>query len=168
VQQETQRELLQAIANDEHRPMREREAARRELANPADQPKVQSPCRHRRNANTPMSQADEDGDLEQALTFNPNDGLTTQDRIEIQRGLPESSQLILNAIGNNCLLWLFTNNVADVPVLIDCVNRTGSSLVKAKALDTLHLISRHSPIESAKLQAQEFLNQLDNQSQENQ
>jgi hypothetical protein len=157
VQQETQRELLQQIANDDRRPPHERQAARHELGT-ADQP---SPRRHGRNANAPQTQADIDADLEQVLTIQPNDGLTAQDRIEIQRGLPEATRLILDAIGNNCLLWLFGNNLADVTVLIDCVNRTGSSVVKAKALDTLRLISQRSPIDSAKTEAQQFLNQLD-------
>ena len=77
------------------------------------------------------------------------------------RSLDESTRAILAAIGNNILLWLFNNNLADVPVLIDCVNRTGSDLVKQKALEALCLIAARSPIEAAKVQAHAFLNQLD-------
>jgi hypothetical protein len=47
------KDLLQQIADDERRPMNEREAARRELAGPVTQ-SPPSPC-HGRNANVPSS-----------------------------------------------------------------------------------------------------------------
>ena len=71
-----------------------------------------------RNANVPMSQSDVDSDLEQALTFRSNDGLTTGDRIEITRALDPATLQILDAIQDNTLLWLFTSNSTDVPVLM--------------------------------------------------
>jgi hypothetical protein len=158
-----QKMILQSIADDERRPAHEREAAQRELATPVSQSTPPSQHRRGRNANVPQTQADEDSDLEKALTFRQNDGLTIMDRIEVERGYDPATKNILDAIGNNCLLWLFTNNLADIPVLIACVNRTGSSLVKTKALDALRLISTRSPIDSARDQAREFLNQLDTQ-----
>jgi hypothetical protein len=155
-----QKMILQAIADDERRPAHERDAARRELATPVTQSAPSSP---RRGRNVPQSQADEDTDLEKALTFRPNDCMSIMDRIEVERGYDPATKKILDAIGNNCLLWLFGNNVADVPVLIACVNRTESILVKAKALDALRLISQRSPIDSARAQALQFLDQLDTQ-----
>jgi hypothetical protein len=153
----SQRIILQSIADDARRPDSEREAARRELS---PQAQVASPKRGR-NSNAPMSQADTDSDLERELTFRSNDGLTTQNRIEITRGLDPATLQILDAIQNNILLWLFTSNSTDVPVLIDIIGKTGSSLVKEKAMSALRLIAQRSPIESAKLAAQTFLDQLD-------
>jgi hypothetical protein len=155
------------IADDERRPPQERAEAQRAIA----ELNVQSPSssrRHGRNSNVPQSQADIDADLEQALIFHPNDSLTMMDQIQIERGLPESTKSILDAIGDNCLLWLWTNNATDVPVLIDCVSRTGSELVKGKALDAIRVISQHSTIPAAREQASEFLTQLDTQTKENQ
>jgi hypothetical protein len=105
VQQETQRELLLQIADDERRPAHERDAARRATAT-ADQP-TPSTRRHGRNANAPQTQDDIDADLDQALTFRPTDGLTTQDRIAIQKKLPESTRAILDAISSNCLIGIY-------------------------------------------------------------
>jgi|SRR5580658_6464169 hypothetical protein len=97
--------------------------------------------RRGRNANVPLTQADIDADLEQALTFRNNDGLTTGDQIEIEHGYDLATKRILDAILDNIVLWLFSANETDVPVLIDIVNRTDGSLVKTKALDALRLIS---------------------------
>jgi hypothetical protein len=75
------------------------------------------------------------------LTFRNNDGLTTGDQIEIEHGYDLATKRILDAILDNIVLWLFSANETDVPVLIDIVNRTDGSLVKTKALDALRLIS---------------------------
>jgi hypothetical protein len=109
-----------------------------------------------------MSQDDEDADLEQALTYRPNDGLTSMDRREIEATFDLVTRQCLDAIGDNLLLQLFTNNAEDVPLLISLVQRTGSSLAKTKALETLRLIATRSPIEPARIAAQTFLTQLDN------
>jgi hypothetical protein len=154
------------IADDERRPPQERAKAQRAIAELNLLQSSPSP-RHGRNANVPQSQADIDADLTQALTFRPNDSLTMMDQIAIERGLPESTKSILDATGDNILLRLFSNNLADVPVLIDCVSRTGSELVKGKALDAIRVISQHSTIPAARDQANEFLTQLDTQTKEN-
>jgi hypothetical protein len=109
-----------------------------------------------------MSQADEDADLEMALTSRPNDGLTSTDIREIEAAFDPLTRQCLDAIGSNLLLQLFTNNATDVPILISLVRRTGSVLVKTKALDALRLISTRSPIEAAKIDAKNFLTQLEN------
>jgi hypothetical protein len=75
------------------------------------------------------------------LTFRSNGGLTIGDRIEIERGYDPATKRILDAILNNIVLWLLSANETDEPVLIDIVNRIGSSLAKTKALDALRLIS---------------------------
>src|SRR5580704_16348546 len=152
----SQRLILQSIADDIRRPALEREAARREL-NPAAQ--AASPKRGR-NSNAPMSQADEDADLEQALTYRANDGLSSMDRREIEATFDPVTRQCLDAIGDNLLLQLFTNNAEDVPLLISLVQRTGSSLAKSKALETLRLIATRSPLEPAKTAAQQFIDQL--------
>jgi hypothetical protein len=147
--------ILRLIVNDPASTEVERTEALRAL----DDLKVkQSPHRRGRNSNVPMTQADQDSDLTAALTIHRNDGLTSLDRLEIHRSLDESTRAILGAIRNNSLLWIFTNNQADVPILIDCVNRTGSSIVKAKALEALQLIAQRSPIDDARQQAKDFLN----------
>jgi hypothetical protein len=156
---QNQKTILQQIADDICRPDAEREAARRELT-----PSIQTAPSHRRgrNANAPMSQADEDADLEMALTSRPNDGLTSTDIREIEAAFDPLTRQCLDAIGSNLLLQLFTNNATDVPILISLVRRTGSVLVKTKALDALRLISTRSPIEAAKIDAKNFLTQLEN------
>jgi hypothetical protein len=154
---QNQKTILQQIADDICRPAHEREAARRELSPSAQ---VTSPKRGR-NSNAPMSQADTDSDLERELTLHSNDGLTTQDRIEITRGLDPATLQILDAIQDNTLLWLFTSNLTDVPVLIDIIGKTGSSIVKEKAMSALQLIASRSPLEPAKNEAQQYLDQLD-------
>jgi hypothetical protein len=153
------RKLLQLIIDDPASSEQERTEAKLALGEMSTDQSTPPSRRLGRNGNVAQTQMDVDADLEQALTFRPNDGLTTQDRIEIERGLPESTRAILNAIGDNTLLWLFGNNVADVPVLIECVNRTGSRVVKEKAIQALQLIATHSTIESAKMQAQQYLSE---------
>lgn len=150
--------LLQQIVNDPASTDVERTEAMRVLGEMnASQP---SPSHRRgRNANAPMSQADEDADLEMALTSRPNDGLTSTDIREIEAAFDPLTRQCLGAIANNSLLHLFTNNTAEVPILISLVQRTGSVLAKTKALDALRLISQKSPIESAKTAAQEFIAQ---------
>jgi hypothetical protein len=151
--------ILQLIADDPASTYIERTEAMRVLGEMTGQP---APSHRRgRNANAPMSQADEDADLEMALTSRPNDGLTSIDIYEIEAAFHPVTRQCLDAIGSNLLLHLFTNNEADVPILISLVQRTGSVLAKTKALDALRLISTRSPIESAKIAAQTFLTQLD-------
>jgi hypothetical protein len=156
VQQETQRELLQQIADDERRPAHERDAARRATAT-ADQP-TRSPRGHGRDANAPMTQADQDADIENSLRYDHQ--LTTQDRIEIERGLDPPTQAILAAFGSS-LLWLFGSNSAEIQLLIDLHRRTHSDIVRKKASETIRWIADYSPIDSAKIEAQQFLTQLD-------
>jgi hypothetical protein len=159
--------ILQMIADDERRSSQERAEADRAIAELNVLQSSPSPRRLGRNSNVPQSQSDIDADLEQALIFHPNDSLTMADQIEIERGLPQSTKSVLDAIGDNILLRLFSNNEADVPVLVDCVSRTESEIVKVKALQAIRVISQHSTIPSARHQASEFLNQLDNKTQEN-
>ena len=156
MQQETQRELLQQIASDERRPAHERDAARRATAT-ADQP-TPSPRRHGRNANAPMTQADQDADIENS--FRCDGKLTIQDRIDIERQLEPPTQSILAAFGSS-LLWLFQNNTEELRILIALYGRTQSDFVRAKAAKTIQWIADYSPIDSAKTEAQQFLNQLD-------
>jgi hypothetical protein len=151
--------ILQLIADDPASTHIERTEAMRVLGEMTGQPARSH--RRGRNANVPLTQADIDSDLEQALTFRNNDGLTTGDQIEIEHGYDPATKRILDAILDNIVLWLFSANETDVPVLIDIIGKTGSSLVKEKAMSALRLIAQRSPIESAKLAAQTFLDQLD-------
>jgi hypothetical protein len=149
------RRLLQLIIDDPASTTVERSEAMRALGEMTGQP---APSHRRgRNSNTPMSQADEDADIEQALTYRANDGLTSMDRREIEATFDPVTRQCLDAIGDNMLLQLFTNNVEDVPLLRSLVQRTGSSLARTKALDTLRLIAARSPVESARTAAQEFI-----------
>lgn len=157
------RKILRLIIDDPASTDVERAEAELELsALTGDQSKPPS-RRYGRNRDVPQTQSDVDADLEQALTFRPNDGLTIGDRVEIERGMPESTRAILDAIGDNCLLWLFTNNATDVPVLVDCVGRTQSEVVRSKSLDALRLIAQHSTVIPAKQQAKEFLERTNNE-----
>jgi hypothetical protein len=152
------RRLLQLIIDDPASTTVERTEAIKAL----EQNGAPAPSHRRgRNSNAPMSQADEDADLEMALTSRPNDGLTSTDIREIEAAFDPLTRQCLDAIANNSLLHLFTNNAAEVPLLISLVQRTGSSLAKTKALDALRLISQKSPIETAKIAAKTFLTQLD-------
>ena len=81
-------QMLQQIADDERRPLHEREAARRELAI-AGQPKSQPSSRRARDADAPTSQSDIDSEIEawyQRVLLDNN--LTASDRREI---FPHSS-----------------------------------------------------------------------------
>jgi hypothetical protein len=150
------RRILQSIADDERRPTHERDAARRELG--ADQP--QSPRRRGRNSDAPITQADRDADIENWYHRDLLDkNLTSSDRNEIFNGFDSSTQAILDAFGSN-ILWLFTNNEAEVPVLIEAVTNTTSEFIRAKALSTLRAIGNYSNVETAKAQASEFLLQF--------
>jgi hypothetical protein len=61
---EDHKTILQLIADDEHRPAHEREAARRELAAPVAQSAPSAPRRRGRNSNAPQTQQDIDSDVE--------------------------------------------------------------------------------------------------------
>lgn len=145
--------ILQQIADDVRRPDNEREAARRELLPPA-----QASPRRGRNSNTPQTQQDQDADIENS--FRCNDRLTTRDRIEIERSLDESTQQILRALGNR-ILWLFSDNLSEVELMISLHRRTQSDFVRGKALEAIQHIASYSTIQAAKSQAQEFLCELD-------
>src|SRR5271156_3575209 len=148
------RRLLQQIIDDPASTTIERTEAMRVLGE-TGQP---APSHRRgRNANVHQSQADEEADIEQALTYRANDGLTSMYLREIEATFDPVTRQCLDAIGDNMLLQLFTNNVEDVPLLRSLVQRTGSSLARTKALDTLRLIAARSPIESARTAAQEFI-----------
>jgi hypothetical protein len=142
--------ILQAIADDVRRVPHERAAARRELAGPVAQ-SPPSPRRRGRNANTPQSQEDIDSDLESSFRYDSQ--LTTQDRIEIERGFEPSTQAILAAFGSS-LLWLFQNNAEELRILIDLHGKTQSDFVRAKTIKTIRWIADYSDVPAAKLQAQ--------------
>jgi hypothetical protein len=164
VQQETQRELLQMIANDERRPAHERDAARRATAT-ADQPSP-SPRKYGRNANAPATQADQDADIEAHFRNLHDDALTQQDRTQIDSEFGQDTQLILDSFFSE-LAALYTRNDEEIPLLIDLAQRTLSDFVRAKTLRAIRAIAGYSQSEAAKRQAQEFL-QTQSDTQENQ
>jgi hypothetical protein len=141
------KQMLQQIADDDRRPTHERDAARRELN--ADQPAT-PPRRHGRNSNVPMTQADQDSDIERDYQLLHDGQLTTQDQIDFRRGLDESTNAILRA---------FASPVLDL--LIDLYSRTQSDFIRDRAAKTIQWIADYSTVPSAKTQAREFLNQLD-------
>jgi hypothetical protein len=102
--------------------------------------------RRGRNANAPITQQDQDADIENSFRYDAN--LTTQDRIEIDRSLDESTRSILAAFGSS-ILWLFGNNTAEIQLLIDLHRKTQSDFVRAKTNTTIQWIADYSPIESA-------------------
>ena len=113
-----------------------------------------------RNANVPQTQADQDADIENWLRRDLLDSnLTTSGLHEIFHGFDSSTQGILDAFANN-LFGLFPDNLAEIQLLIDLHRRTQSDFVREKATQTIHCIADFSPIESAKTEAQQFLNQL--------
>jgi hypothetical protein len=153
-----QKMILQSIADDERRPVNEREAARRELAGPAAQSPPSSSRRRGRNANAPQNQEDLDSDVENWHLRDLRDsGLTCSDRHAIFQGFDPSTQRLLDAFSNR-LLGLFS--ASDTEVLIDAYGKTKSEFVKAKVIETVHHIATFSPIDKTK--AQQFLDQLDN------
>src|SRR5580693_1178036 len=154
-----QKMILQQIANDERRPANEREAARCELAGPVAQSPPSSPHRRGRNASVPQTQEDKDSDVETWYRDLRDSGLTSSDRREIFLGFDLSTQKLLDAFSNR-LLGLFSPD--DSQVLIHAYRQTKSEFVKAKVIETVCHIATYSPIEAAKLQAQEFIHQLDN------
>jgi hypothetical protein len=83
--------------------------------------------------------------------------LTGPDRHEIFHAFDPSTQRLLDAFSYR-LLGLF--NAADPQVLIDAYRQTQSAFVKAKVIDTIRHIAAYSPIESAKTQAQQFLEEI--------
>jgi hypothetical protein len=149
--------ILRHVIDDPASTEVERAEATREL-NATDQSAPSSPRRGGRNANVPMSQQDQDSDIENSFRYAAN--LTTQDRIEIVRSLDESTRAILAAFGSS-ILWLFADNAAEIQLLIDLHGRTHSDFVRAKTIQTIRWIADYSPIESAKTAARQFLNQLD-------
>jgi hypothetical protein len=151
--------ILRIIINDPGSTEVERAEAKRVLGESTD-PSPPSQRRRSRNANVPMTQADQDADLNSALTFRSNDGLTSSDRIEITAGMDDSTRAILAAYGSS-ILWLFQNNAAEIQTLIDLHARTQSDFVREKTIKTIRWIADYSPIEAAKTQAKEFLDQLD-------
>jgi hypothetical protein len=90
--------------------------------------------------------------------------LTSSDRREIFLGFDLSTQKLLDVFSNR-LLGLFS--VTDPHVLINAYGKTKSAFVKAKVIETVRHIATYSPLEAAKAQAQEFLNQLDNPGESN-
>jgi len=154
------------IADDETRPPQEREEARRAIA---ELNVDQSPPSRRlgRNANAPQSQADVDSDIQNHFRNLHDPQLDDQGRREIELDLSESTRAILSAFGNR-LLWLFHDNAAELPLMMDLHQRTQSAFVKAKALEVITHIAKYSPLASAKAEAQQFLTQLDTTTQEKQ
>jgi hypothetical protein len=148
------KDLLQQIADDERRPVNEREAARRELAAPVAQSTPPSLRRRGRNSSVPQTQEDIDNDIESSFRYDSQ--LTTQDKIDIQRGYEPSTQAILAAFGSS-VLWLFGNNLAEIALLIDLHGKTQSDFVREKTIKTIRWIADYSPIEMATIQAQQFL-----------
>jgi len=153
------RTILQMIADDETRPPQEREEARRAIA---ELNVDQSPPSRLlgRNANAPQSQADVDSDIESHFRNFHDPRLDGQGRREIEQCLSELTRAILAAFGNS-LLWLFTNNDAEIKILIDLHRRTQSDFVREKTARTIRWIADYSPLASAKAEAQQFLTQLD-------
>jgi hypothetical protein len=151
------KDLLQQIADDEHRPANEREAARRELAAPAaDQSPPSSPRRRGRNSNAPQTQEDLDSDVENWFQRDLRDSsLTCSDRHAIFQGFDLWTQRLLDAFSNR-LLGLFS--ATDPQVLIDACSKTKSEFVKDKVIETIRHIAAYSPID--KTQAQQFLDQI--------
>jgi hypothetical protein len=93
---QSQKMILQSIANDERRPMNEREAARRELAGPVAQ-SPPSPRRRGRNSTVPQTQEDKDSDVENCFQRDLRDSSSTSsDRREIFLGFDLSTQKLLD------------------------------------------------------------------------
>ncbi len=153
---QNQKMILQAIADDERRPVNEREAARRELAAPVAQSPSPSAHRRGRNSSVPQTQDDIDSDVENWYRRDLRDsGLTCSDRQEIFQAFDLSTQRLLDAFSNR-LLGLF--DAADPQVLIDAYSTTKSDFVKAKIIETIRHIATYSPLD--KTQAQQFLDQI--------
>jgi hypothetical protein len=150
---------LQRVIDDPASTAVERTEAQRALAEliATDQP-TQQPSR-RRGRDAPMTQEDEDADIENWYRRDLlASSLTSSDRSEIFQGFDPSTQAILDAFGNQ-LLWLFSDT--DIQVLIDAYTKSTSEFVRAKTIDTIKHIATYSPSASSKTQAQQFLNQLD-------
>jgi hypothetical protein len=154
---QSQKMILQQIADDERRPVNERQAARRELAAPVAQSTPLSPRCRGRNSGVPQTQEDKDSDVENWYQRDLRDGsLTSSDRREIFLGFDPSTQRLLDAFSNR-LLGLFS--ASDTEVLIGAYGKTMSEFVKAKVIETVRHIATYSP---NKTQAQQFIDQLDN------
>jgi hypothetical protein len=151
-----QKMILQQIADDEHRPANEREAARRELA-AADQPQRQS---RRPMRDVPITQQDQDSDIENWFKRGPRDDLTSHERAEIFKSLDDSTQLIIDAI-ENPILALYVNNETEITLLIQTYRQTQSEFVRKKAMGAITAISKYSTVQAARDKANEFINQLD-------
>jgi hypothetical protein len=85
--------------------------------------------------------------------------LTGQRDREDHRYVDELRTLCM-AITASRLLWIFAKNLTDLPLLIALHGRTRSDLVRSRTFDAITHIARNSPIEDAKLTAQQYLNQL--------
>jgi hypothetical protein len=148
--------ILQRVVNDPASTEVERAEATREL-NATDQSAPSSPRRGGRNSGVPLSQSDLNGEIENWYRrVLPDSNLTGSDRREIFQGFDLSTQAILNAFTSH-VLQLFADNAAEIQLLIDLHRRTHSDFVRAKTNATIQWIADYSPIESAKLHAQEFL-----------
>jgi len=148
------RQILQSIADDERRPVHEREAARRELS--ADQPQSpQLPSRRGRNSSVPPSQDDQDSDLLAALNFRRNDGLTISDYCELCRGFDQLTNDCLRAMSHPLLFSIW--HADDAQLMIDLHGRTNSSIIRSRCRAVIEHVAVYSTIETAKLQAQSFL-----------
>jgi hypothetical protein len=150
------RRLLQLIIDDPASTTVERTEAMRALGEINSGQPARSQ-RRGRNSNAPQTQQDQDADIENSFRY--NDQLTTQDRIEIERSLDESTQQILHALANR-ILWLFADNVSEIELMIGLYQCTQSDFVRGKTLEVIQHIASHSTIQAAKIEAQEFLGEF--------
>jgi hypothetical protein len=147
--------ILQAIADDVRRAPHERAAARRELA-ATDQPQQS----RRRVRDAPITQHDQDGDIENWFRRDPRHELTSHERVEIFKSLDLATQLVIDAI-ENPILALYVNNETEITLLIQTYRATQSEFVRKKALGAITAISKYSTVHTARDQGTKFLHQLD-------
>ena len=135
------RAILQLILDDQSTTAVERVEAKKLLAGMDGSPPPAPRRRSARNLSAPITQADSDADVEGWYHRDLVDqNLTSTDRNEIFNGFDISTRAILDAFGSN-ILWLFTNNEAEVPILIEAATNSQSAFVRAKALTTLGAIA---------------------------
>jgi hypothetical protein len=153
--------LLQLIIDDPNSTNIERTQAKLALGalTTAPKPAPLAKYHRRRNANAPLTQDDQDADIEAHYRFIHDAALTARDRCEIEQGLDDSTQAILSAFGNR-ILWLLGDHAAEIELMIGLYQRTGSDFVKNKALEVIRHIAKNSTIDSAKMQAQRFLSEF--------
>lgn len=111
-----------------------------------------------------MTQEDQDSDIENWFRHNTRDGLTSRDHIEIFTSLDLRTQSIIDAIAAP-MLALY--NEADIALLTQTHRQTKSEFVRDKVLGAITAISKYSTISTARQQATDFLNQLDQPTLEN-